>query len=242
LKAALFDLYGTLVDVEADEESLRFWEALASDLFQGTCRLTGLRLKELYHDLIHEEGQHKPEGFLLDGVFSKLLSLCGMASSKTNIEVVGEAFRKNSLVALKKKPYTDEVLSKLRERGYLTGLISNTEEALSRYDLKALGLDRSFDEMILSSAFGIKKPEAGIFQEMLARLRIKADEAVFIGNSFDEDIVGALNAGIKAIFLTQSDSKTRSGIEARHDHRVTCAGFSVEDVISALQKTNFSLS
>jgi putative hydrolase of the HAD superfamily len=241
-RAVIFDLYGTLVDAVIDEESASFWDAFARDLGGMGGRITGGELKSTYRDLIREEGAHKEEGFLLDGVFTNLLTRCGIPASKESRNAVGDAFRKRSLVSLDKKPYTDELLALLKKSGCLIGLLSNTEELVTRHDLEVLKLTDSFDSVILSSAFGVKKPDPTIFQEMLQRLAVTGDEAVFVGDTFDADMAGCLGAGIVGIFLTAGEPGLKAGIEADHRGHLVCAGFSTPEIIAALQEFGFNLA
>jgi putative hydrolase of the HAD superfamily len=241
-KAVIFDLYGTLVDAVIDEESASFWDAFAGDLAGMGCRMTGGELKARYRDLILEEGAHKEDGFLLDGVFTNLLTKCDIPASSESIHAVGEAFRNRSLVSLDKKPYTDELLALLKNSGCLIGLLSNTEELVTRHDLEALKLRDSFDSVILSSAYGMKKPDPTIFQEMLRLLRVTVDEAVFVGDTFDADMAGCLGAGIDGIFLTAGEPGMNAEIEADHCGHLVCAGFSAPEIIAALQRLGVNLA
>ncbi len=48
---------------------------------------------------------------------------------------------------------------------------------------------------------GWRKPHSKIFQQALDQLGVAAGEAVFIGDCPLEDIKGALDAGLKAVFV-----------------------------------------
>lgn len=85
----------------------------------------------------------------------------------------------------------------LREK-YKIGLLSNawtnSRENLSQlFDF--LGF---FDESLFSAEIGIRKPEPGIFWEMLNRLNVEAADSVFI-DDFNENIEGASDVGLKTI-------------------------------------------
>jgi putative hydrolase of the HAD superfamily len=240
-KAVICDLYGTLIDAVIDEESAVFWDRFACDLAEMNCKMTGSGLKMAYRDLIRAELKHKEEGFLLDGVFTKLLSRCGLPVSTELVNAVGEAFRKRSLVQLTRKPYTEQIIGLLKKNGYAIGLLSNTEALVTRYDLKALGLQDCFDCVVLSSSCGAKKPAPRIFRETLASLGVAGDEAVFIGDTFDTDIAGCLGAGIDGIYLTENDTRSISKIEDEYHGHVVCSAFSASGIITALQKLHLTL-
>jgi putative hydrolase of the HAD superfamily len=49
---------------------------------------------------------------------------------------------------------------------------------------------------------GIEKPDRRIFDLALDRLGLDADEVVYVGDSWEIDVVGARNAGISPIYLS----------------------------------------
>lgn len=240
--AVIFDLYGTLADIQVDEKSPFFWNELAVDYFGKDEHLSGDLLKNTYFKLIDEEVSHRGEGFLLNTVFSRLLTELAVGSDKKRLAEFSRKFREHSTVYLAKKEYTDSLLHQIRESGYKLGLISNTEELLTRDDLQVLGLENSFQHIILSSQIGIKKPDKQIFMEMLAHLGVEADQSVYIGDNFNDDIVGALNAELDAIFLTTEYQNVKAQIESKYTGKVVCASFTLEEIETALERLGFVLS
>lgn len=82
------------------------------------------------------------------------------------------------------------------------GLISNTGRTpgkILKMILENYGLVKHFDVLTFSGEVGIRKPHRKIFEDTLANIGIKPQEAVHVGDSFDADIIGAKNAGMKAI-------------------------------------------
>lgn len=240
-RAVVFDLYGTIVHVQVDEQSPCFWNALASDFFAFKKDFSGDVLRSIYTRLIEMEEKDKDEGFLLDAVFFRLLKELEINPTHENINQFAHKFRKHSIVSLSKKTYTDLLLRKIRASGYKLGLLSNTEELLTKYDLQALSLEHKFDEIILSSSRGIKKPDKRIFDEILQRLGVNNKETVFVGDNFENDIVGALNSDIDAVFLTESE-RVSSACKTRYGAKIVCASFDLKEINNALEKLSFNLS
>lgn len=237
-KAVIFDLYGTLADVQVDEESPRFWDALAREAFGGPgARLSGEELRGQHARLCREAAEHgRGEGFLLDTVFAGLLSACGGSSAPEEAAAFAALFRRHSLTRLERKPYTDGLLAALRGAGYRAGLVSNTEALLTDYDLAALNLAGRFDAVVLSSRAGVKKPDRRIFEMALGQLRAAPGECVFIGDNPADDIAGALSAGMDAVYLAEEGEAPE--IAGR---RAVRAGFSLEEILAALRGLGFSL-
>ena len=67
--------------------------------------------------------------------------------------------------------------------------------------LRNLGIDHFFNAIVVSHENGWRKPHTQIFHDTLAKLQVKAEEAVFIGDSPLEDIKGAQAAGLKTVFV-----------------------------------------
>ena len=57
--------------------------------------------------------------------------------------------------------------------------------------------------MILSEEVGSRKPDKAIFEAALQKSGSAPDEAVFIGDAWETDIIGAANCGIKAVWLNR---------------------------------------
>jgi epoxide hydrolase-like predicted phosphatase len=98
---------------------------------------------------------------------------------------------------------------RLRARGYLTGVLSDTEPAGMEYFYRQ-GYDM-FDVVVFSCAEGVKKPERQIYELALERLGVAAGEAVFIDNRADF-IEGARVAGLKTI-LFESVEQVRNELK-----------------------------
>lgn len=93
-------------------------------------------------------------------------------------------------------------LRELRARGYQLGLITNRVN-LDRMllHLDEMALRPYFDHVAAAGEVGISKPEPGIFCAALARAGVAAGEAVYVGDNYWADVVGAQRAGLVAVLL-----------------------------------------
>ena len=89
-------------------------------------------------------------------------------------------------------------LRALRARGLRTGMVSNFDHRLPAL-LDALGFAPLLEVVVLPADAGAAKPDARIFALALARLDVRADEAVYVGDDAHDDIAGARRAGLRAI-------------------------------------------
>jgi putative hydrolase of the HAD superfamily len=99
-------------------------------------------------------------------------------------------------------PGAKELLQTLKKK-YKIGVISNNLlEEQNRKILKC-GFDGLIDELTVSDEYKINKPDIRLFQILLDKLGINADEAVLIGDAWNADIIGAVNAGIKSVWFNR---------------------------------------
>jgi putative hydrolase of the HAD superfamily len=68
-------------------------------------------------------------------------------------------------------------------------------------------IEHFFEAIIISGAVNKRKPHQDIFKRALDMLNIKADEAVFVGDTIDADIEGAKATGMKAIYIERRTQK-----------------------------------
>jgi HAD superfamily hydrolase (TIGR01509 family) len=98
---------------------------------------------------------------------------------------------------------TFEALSRLRSSGIRLGIVSNSDGRVEQA-LQAAGLRDYFDVVIDSSLVGIEKPDPRIFQAALEALGVRPEEALYVGDLYEVDVVGARAAGIEAVLLSGS--------------------------------------
>jgi putative hydrolase of the HAD superfamily len=91
-------------------------------------------------------------------------------------------------------------LERLRSAGYRLGLISNTEDNL-RPVLARTRLAAYFESLVLSSEVGSEKPDPAIFQEALRQMAVSPANAIFVGDFYSIDVVGARGVGMTPILI-----------------------------------------
>jgi putative hydrolase of the HAD superfamily len=97
-------------------------------------------------------------------------------------------------------PDATPALFAARERGRRLVVVSNWDVSLNGV-LEGLGLAALLDGIVTSAAAGVRKPAPAIFARALELAGARADEAVHVGDSLDEDVAGARAAGIEPILI-----------------------------------------
>jgi HAD superfamily hydrolase (TIGR01509 family) len=96
---------------------------------------------------------------------------------------------------------TRSALARLKAAGLLLGVVSNSEGRVEQA-LEAAGLRGYFDVVVDSGLIGIEKPDPRIFQAALQALRVAPEEALYVGDLYEVDVVGARSAGIEAVLVS----------------------------------------
>jgi putative hydrolase of the HAD superfamily len=94
----------------------------------------------------------------------------------------------------------ERVLQQLAARGYTLGLVSNWSLA-GRAIAQRLGLDRYCAAMVFSAEFGAEKPAAEIFAHALRLIGAAPQAALYVGDNYWDDVIGARRAGIMPLLL-----------------------------------------
>jgi putative hydrolase of the HAD superfamily len=99
-------------------------------------------------------------------------------------------------------PETLGVLKELKERGYELGIISNFDTRLFNI-LRGLGLADLFETITISSLARAAKPSPTIFRSALDKHAMDPDDAVHVGDSLQDDIGGAREAGLATVLISR---------------------------------------
>ncbi|MGL4464565.1 MAG: HAD family hydrolase [Planctomycetia bacterium] len=99
-------------------------------------------------------------------------------------------------------PDAERLLRRLRDHGVKTAVVTNWHSAIHGI-LEGLGLAPLLETVVASVDAGYKKPHRAIFAEALRRLGATAPETVHVGDSWDEDVVGARGAGLRPIYVAR---------------------------------------
>ena len=116
---------------------------------------------------------------------------------------------------LKMSDITISILELAKKNNVKLGVITNGPSAHQWAKVNALGVEKWIprENIIVSGDLGINKPDARIFDAMQEKLQLDAEFLYYIGDSFENDIVGANNAGWKSIWINRYNKEYPPGIE-----------------------------
>ena len=229
LRALIFDVHGTLVDIETDERLEQIYRAISHFLVYQGIRLQRWEVMTIYFEIMKEQfaksGEAFPE-FDVVALWKDLLERHGTEYTRSFDPArlhqmplfLAQLQRGISRKRLVLFPQVLEVLDQLREH-YALAVVSDAQSVWAIPELRSVGLHGYFDPVIVSSDFGYRKPDRRLFQTALDRLGVRADQAVYIGNDSYRDIFGASQLDIKTILFRHVKDLVRAD-ETRADYRI----------------------
>jgi putative hydrolase of the HAD superfamily len=99
-----------------------------------------------------------------------------------------------------------ELARELGMAGALVGIISNSEGHLAEL-VEELGWSAAFRVVVDSGRVGVDKPNPRIFRLAFAALEVEPHEVLHVGDAWEADVQGALDAGAHAVWF---DSRHRT--------------------------------
>ena len=218
IKAVLFDLDDTLYEQAT-------WLSGAWDAVAATAVLSGVDARALRTALDEIAAEGSDRGAIIDRALARV------GRRDVAVAPLLATFRAHAPARL--EPYTG-VIDALRElRGRVPiGLVSDGDPTIQRNKIRALGLESSFDVVVLSDELGRehRKPSPVALLAALDGLSVDAHDAIYIGDRPDKDVAAAGAAGMRAI-------RVRTGEYARRPNDPR-PWLTAADVLSAIDGLN----
>ena len=226
-KNYIFDLYGTLIDINTDEWQAKLWKSLQILYSYHGAQYTPQEIKREYGRLVEKEKasvrRRHPEFTVIDikieKVFKALFTQKGVKATKSRVEFIAEAFRCYSTKYIKLYDGVLDLLDTLKAHGKKIYLLSNAQRVFTENELNMFGLDKYFDGVCISSDEETSKPDAHYYQALFDRYGLKKEESIMVGNDYISDIGGAADFGIDSLYIHQSISPEIKG-EQRSQYTV----------------------
>ncbi len=211
VRAVLFDLYDTLIWLDV-ETSNRGREELATKL--GVSLDSFLKV---WNPSV-EDRMLGMGGNLADHLAATAAAL-GVESSPELVAQLVSIERRRLEESVHLYPGTVPTLRRIREAGYRLGLISNVSDGAS-IPITHLGIDRLFDELILSHEVGLLKPDPAIFDLACRRLGVAPSETIFVADGGFGELDAAQQLGIFTVLVEQEGQSKDYGYSTRYDAEI----------------------
>ncbi len=205
-KGILFDLYGTLIDIETDESMEEIYRGIAHYLTYRGIHRRRWEVRDAYYRIMKEQKEARGEEYPeidVDAIWEAFLKQEGMEDGparRTLARTLAEIYRGISRKKLQLYPDVKRVLEELRP-AYPMGLVSDAQPCFALPEMTALRLEGCFDPIIISGYYGFRKPDRRLMEKALAAMKLEPAEVIFVGNDMYRDIHGASRLGMKTIFF-----------------------------------------
>jgi putative hydrolase of the HAD superfamily len=208
IKAVFFDLDGTLRhSVPAGGDVFTDYIQTLGMRINDEDRIRAMRWEHLYWassaDLRDDLMAHSAdtENFWIEYSRRRLIAL-GISPA-----IAGEyAARVSAHMGAEYKPESivpDEVrnsLAQLKQKGYRMAVLSNRDRPFLE-TLETHAIHEFFEFSLAGGEVNSYKPEPGLFEHALQRTGLSAQEAVYVGDNYFADVVGARRAGLTPILF-----------------------------------------
>lgn len=223
IKAILFDINGTLIDINTDETNEEIYRGISHILTYQGISMRRWEVRDEYYrimDVQRKTSQEKYPEFNVVELFREFLnrrfSALGIIPPdklKWLPVFLAEAYRGISRNRLQLYPGVLDVLNYLRPR-YKLAAISDAQSAWCLPEMRAVGIDGYFDAIIVSGDFGYRKPDLRLFTAALTALRVAPENVLFVGNDMFRDVYAAKQYGIKTVFFSSNQGgKEAEGVK-----------------------------
>lgn len=226
-KNYIFDLYGTLIDINTEEWSKELWKKMVFMYSYRGAQYTPDELNSEYGRLVEKEKKsvrrRHPEFSVIDikieKVFRKLYTQKGVKVTKAQVLFTAEAFRCFSTKYIKLYDGVIDLLDTLKANGKKIYLLSNAQRVFTENELNMFGLTPYFDGIYISSDAECSKPDSNYYKALFDKYGLEKSESVMIGNDYISDIGGAHSFGIDSLYIHQSISPEIKG-ELKSNYKV----------------------
>lgn len=206
LDAVLLDLDDTILDNAAGLEAC--WDTVAHALASG---LDGLAPDVVRKEIAaasdwfwSDDERHRAGRLDMPGSRRAVLARALETLGKPDATLAGETaalycrLRDEALV-----PFDGalDALARLRARMPRLGLVTNGASAAQRAKIERFDLARYFDVIVVEGEAGCGKPDRRVFERALAATGARPERTLMAGDNFECDVLGALGAGIDAVWI-----------------------------------------
>lgn len=213
LRAILFDLFDTLVDLYMDRlpaveiggrrvpstlgalhRSVRAWTDAPLDAFATALRASDAELHRQHWAI----GRELPTLFRFE-VFCRSFGIAAPEAPGVLTRTHMELLRTQMRIL----PHHAPLIARLRAR-YALGLVSNFSHSPTALEvLREADLHAQLDPIVISDEVGIRKPRPEIFRAALERLGLEPHEVVHVGDDLSADVRGAGELGLRTVWITR---------------------------------------
>jgi YjjG family noncanonical pyrimidine nucleotidase len=213
-KAIFFDADGTLIDHKACEKQalVYVFDKLSlqyDDVYQGMFRkIEGELWANAEIGLISHEG-------IFEERFESLFKAINVGYD--DYFNANELFKTGLAGSIALLNGAHEIISYLYDKGFMLCVITNGLIELQKPRVMNSLVGTYISHIIVSEEVGAHKPIPLIFNTLLKRIGLNVNDVIMIGDSLQNDIQGAINAGIQCVWFNPNGAINTTNIQPDYE-------------------------
>jgi putative hydrolase of the HAD superfamily len=240
IRAVLFDLSGTLLDEQYLHHGLVHLAAALHERWAIDPTVTRTRFMVAFR-AVSQECADTPFYLMRDMIcraLERLIADSGHASTRNELLHLEQLFWTAAIPTATPTHGAIVTLTRLRDVGIRTGIVSYADSTVFEALLKQTGLAGSTDVEVCSETARSCKPHPAIFHQALRAVGVDPTEAMFVGDTVATDVVGGNRIGMRTALLSAGEYTLDEGPnddpESHPDHHID----SLPDVVDIVITTN----
>ncbi|HET8997475.1 MAG TPA: haloacid dehalogenase type II [Acetobacteraceae bacterium] len=194
VQAAIFDAYGTLLDVHAAMQAHAprigtNWQAISADWRQKQIEYTWVRS-------LAGKAHHRDFWHLTEEALAWAAAKHGIGDAALLAEVL-QAYRQLSVY-----PEAKPMLQRLRDMGIARAILSNGEPDMLADGVQSAGIDGLLDDVLSAESAGVFKPDARVYRLATDRFGLQAGQMAFVSSN-PWDAFGASAFGFQVFWVNR---------------------------------------
>lgn len=195
LTAVIFDIDDTLYDYDIINDKAVEYAG------RWLCDSTDIALSDYY--AAFEQGRKITKKYIGDRAarhnrliyFQRMSEILGLNPIEYSLELY-EKYWGYMLDNMALSEGALELIKKLKKDGIKVGICTDLTSHIQHRKLRKLGIAPYIDAFVSSEEADAEKPDKAIFNLILEKLNVKPNEAVYVGDSYKKDVLGADNVGM----------------------------------------------
>ncbi|MGA2192913.1 MAG: HAD family hydrolase [Nitrospirota bacterium] len=208
IRAIVFDLYGTLVNIRTDEQDPSLYGEVSKFLSYSHVHISPEGFRASYMAKVKEQltksREMYPDVDVLR-IFTEIIHESCEGKIEPRLPVfTARLFRSLSRKTFEPFPGIYDMLERVGA-AYPLALLSDAQRCYTGPEVDMLNLGRFFRHLFISSDYGYRKPEPRFFSLALKALDVRPQNAVFVGDNAYRDLYGAKKAGMRMVLVRSSE-------------------------------------
>ena len=206
IKAVLFDIDGTIFDRhEAHRQIYRAFKHEFTSLFDN---IDDYMLMTIYYEAERMAGEYlyTDNDTKLIHLYQFQMFLTMLGHDDGYAQKMADFYTAYYINTKAEIQDARKVIEQLSQQ-YQLGVISNGASPVQQNKLKSLGIDQLMKRVIVSGDVGMFKPDPNIFQKAADDLGLETGDCLYVGNTYDHDIMGGSEAGMLTCWFNPQKSE-----------------------------------